>query len=588
MKFDLNQCVKPSQVPFKWVTDTLNGQDGKWDRLVEEYGISDATVKVISGSGFLSYVMRVVFDFKDTEETFNIILKVPTIQILKDGNYLEGNESLATTLYQFHNQEVLFHQHIAPKCDVLYFPKMYGYVNSDLRKGIHGQMLVEDIGDRGYLPDVLNGMDFDQCSEVMQVLAKFHAFSLNNLPEEFKQSLEAGLLNIQEHLKFTSATFEIVPEFNEIRAELEAFHDKYSANLLKVHETFEIPPILTHGDFWANNMFFERKNGVCTKNVLTIFDWQVLQLGTGMTDLARFLMVSADAKVLKENIDDLLEVYYLQFEKSVKDRRVSMPYDFEKISNIKENVLILALEGPANVLSYHGQVILVSIYAFNLALIIVIQPANYIYRYICVTRMLPLSPQMAFAVYAVSVLIAVPFGVTCYFSYMYSAKVRPGFNYGTLWFNVKPLPVLLPADTGSFFTQIYLAYVIVAFGFSYLISMLFAKKTVAALKNNKHLHGAKAIQMQNQLSTTLFVQTVLPVFTSVGPSMIITLSTVFGVNIGAFGIIMYTCLAFIPLLNPMATIFFIRPFRTTVLKMFSLAQNGVEPNYSTFSVSTKY
>ncbi|CAD5225215.1 unnamed protein product [Bursaphelenchus okinawaensis] len=247
------------------------------------------------------------------------------------------------------------------------------------------------------------------------------------------------------------------------------------------------------------------------------------------------------------------------------------------VGKIKDNVLLLALDGPGGQLSYHCQALLVGIYAFHLGLIIVIQPANYFYRYMCVNSLFPPTVLVTAIAYALSAVVAAGLAVVTYLSYMYSAK--PDVNYATLWFDYKPLPTLLIAETRSFYTQLYLGYAVVSFGISYLLCMIFAHKTVSTISKKQHLFGARTLQMQNQLATTLFVQTMMPMFTSVGPSIAICFSTFFGIDIGGiFGILMYTCLAFIPLLNPLATIFFIKPFRVTVLRMVSNANSLVDPN----------
>ncbi|CAD5233217.1 unnamed protein product [Bursaphelenchus xylophilus] len=234
------------------------------------------------------------------------------------------------------------------------------------------------------------------------------------------------------------------------------------------------------------------------------------------------------------------------------------------ISRIEDGVLILALEGPANALSPYVQAALVGWYGFSLALILVMQPANYYYRFVCIKNLTPPSITQSTLLYCLVFVISMPFGISTYFAFARSAEVRPGFNYSKLWYNIRPLPVLLPADTRSKYTQLYLAYAVICFGFAYTTCIYIARLTVVTLRYNQHMFSAKTMQMQAQLSTALFIQTALPIFTSVGPCMTIAASAFLNMDVGTAGIIMYTCLAWIPFFNPLLTLLIIKPFRSAV------------------------
>ncbi|CAD5233215.1 unnamed protein product [Bursaphelenchus xylophilus] len=333
--FNPLQKIEPTDVTFGWVEENLNGKDQRWDNLRLSYGIFNSEARTISGSGFLSYIIRIVFSFNDTEEKFSVILKVPTSDIIQDllGKPKQDggvNEHMTKS----HNREILFYQQIAIKCDVVYFPKMYGYVECSEGNASYGRILVEDVGDRGVLPDVLTGLNFAQCAEVLRVLARFHAFSLLNLDDEVLEKIRDRPPN-EHHPEG--------PPYMPI-CELDPFF-KENEELLRTvmrhppgfdsAKTFGVKEFITHGDFWANNLFFERNgNGEAGEKVFTIFDWQMLRPGTGLSDVARFLAVSTTEEVLEKDVEQLLKVYYSAMQEELSSKGVSMPYDYEKMKQL--------------------------------------------------------------------------------------------------------------------------------------------------------------------------------------------------------------------------------------------------------------
>ncbi|CAD5233216.1 unnamed protein product [Bursaphelenchus xylophilus] len=331
--FDPRRLIEPTNVPFGWATKSLDGRDERWDGLRRKYSIAAGHAEVISGAGFLSYVLRVVFVFDGTTERFSAILKVPTVEKLMAAQMvIEEAPKFDNILIKLHNQEILFYKEIANKCDVFYFPKMYAYVVSDEKNATHGRILVEDVGDKGMLPDVLQGMDLKQCTEAIQVLAKFHAFTLLNLSEEFLEKLKECNTNQKENIGMTPATYELDPYFMENREDLKEIAEKHGEVEYNIHRLHGIPPVLVHGDFWGNNMFFEKKNdGSMGEKLFTVFDWQLLRPGTGMGDIARFLVVSATAEVLANNLEGILKLYYDTMQQCLHRNGERMPYSYEQM-----------------------------------------------------------------------------------------------------------------------------------------------------------------------------------------------------------------------------------------------------------------
>ncbi|CAD5233214.1 unnamed protein product [Bursaphelenchus xylophilus] len=339
--FDPQKCVEPTSVPFGWTAKSIDGRDKRWDRLRKKYALSDGHAEVISGSGFLSYVIRVVFTFHGTDERFSAILKVPTVQKIRDAKMFAGRDDVFENyLFKLHNQEILFYKEIAEKCDIFYFPKMYAYVLSDGKAGAHGRILMEDVGDRGTLPDILQGLKYEQCAEAIKVLARFHAFGYLHATDDFLRQLRLCQTERkdEERLQLSPAIFRLDPYFAENMTLLKRIEADYGKIMIDQHLHFGIPPVLTHGDFWGNNMFFEKNaDGSSSDRVFTIFDWQCLRPDSGIPDVTKFLAVSASESVLREKIPNLLALYYEEMKQSLKENGVVIPYDFENLNAMYEH-----------------------------------------------------------------------------------------------------------------------------------------------------------------------------------------------------------------------------------------------------------
>lgn len=73
-----------------------------------------------------------------------------------------------------------------------------------------------------------------------------------------------------------------------------------------------IKPVLSHGDYWSKNIIFKRDNkGRASSRVHSILDWQNSHVGTGINDIARFILTSCSAQV--QQISFFLYLLYSLF-----------------------------------------------------------------------------------------------------------------------------------------------------------------------------------------------------------------------------------------------------------------------------------
>ncbi|KAI6177520.1 Solute carrier family 23 member 2 [Aphelenchoides bicaudatus] len=241
----------------------------------------DFEVKTIDGAGYLSNVLRLKVVFENGDH-FPLILKAPTDEkiekILADdeGKDLE-EESPTQFIIEYHNQEINFYNKIGNQYTGLQLPKLYGYKQSTLNPPKHGQILLEDVTHLGMLADTKMGLNLEQCESVIKAIASFHVYTLSlpNIEEILKSMPNVMLPFREEQFGIHEALCRLDPFFNAHRQELKFYFDKGAPQEENPHLKFDINAVLSHGDLWANNMFFERKSdGSCGNKLTTILDWQ--------------------------------------------------------------------------------------------------------------------------------------------------------------------------------------------------------------------------------------------------------------------------------------------------------------------------
>ncbi|CAD5208380.1 unnamed protein product [Bursaphelenchus xylophilus] len=251
----------------------------------------------------------------------------------------------------------------------------------------------------------------------------------------------------------------------------------------------------------------------------------------------------------------------------------------ESLVNVKTKVndgcLIARLEGVTKFTSYNSQAFFTSLYAMQLTMMVTILPSQYFYRYWSVCNSEPLSAWQTFGLYCISLFFAIILAVLAYPSYRFSGLARPDFNYGTLWYKEQPLPPLMIADFSSVYAQRYLIYCVSAFIVSYGICLILAIKTVRLMAENEQMYSSKTKRMQKQLTITLTLQTLMPLFISFGPVVCVCIGCFFRVDTGVMSLVVLGFASWIPVVNPVLTIWVIQPFRRTVFRWLYIKVGGV-------------
>lgn len=72
-----------------------------------------------------------------------------------------------------------------------------------------------------------------------------------------------------------------------------------------------MPEVLTHGDMWANNIFFDKNaDGTLNGNVAAFIDWQICLKSCGVFDLTRFEGFCLDHEIRRKHAATMLRHYY--------------------------------------------------------------------------------------------------------------------------------------------------------------------------------------------------------------------------------------------------------------------------------------
>uniref|UniRef100_A0A1I7RJR1 G protein-coupled receptor n=1 Tax=Bursaphelenchus xylophilus TaxID=6326 RepID=A0A1I7RJR1_BURXY len=171
-----------------------------------------------------------------------------------------------------------------------------------------------------------------------------------------------------------------------------------------------------------------------------------------------------------------------------------------------DGVFVGTVTGPAKLLPRWGQLLAASLGVSLVCFTNATLPAQSFYRYYALTRGKTCDKLKTTLILAFPFVVnIVPF-VLLYISFFESPKVRPGYNYATLWFKEYPLPLLLILDTRSSWDMAFIATAGLQITFGYLATVYFSYKTWRQLCVYADKYSPKTKVLQAQLARFLFFQ----------------------------------------------------------------------------------
>ncbi|CAD5223996.1 unnamed protein product [Bursaphelenchus okinawaensis] len=243
-----------------------------------------------------------------------------------------------------------------------------------------------------------------------------------------------------------------------------------------------------------------------------------------------------------------------------------------------DGVFLISLNGIGKYLSYEHQMILTGVYITTLVLTHTTLAAQGYYRYHTL-RYKPLSTLHTIIVFMLAVVAAAPSGVIGYMAFKHSTEIRPGFNYGTLWYKEYPLPALLVVDVQHIYQKLYYVISTITVSASYTFSILFAYMSVNHLRDFDHIYSKKTKLLHQKLSKCLLFQNIAPLFVSIIPILVMVVPLFFKITINQEITVFMIAISLIPAFNSLVTLLIISPYRDFVKKV--LCRNFFHSSMST-------
>lgn len=293
-----------------WLTSVLSKP-----YLKEREQVIECTANQIAiGEGFSGRLYRLCLTFR-TRKPSTLIAKLAT-------DYAPIKQAMGPqTLYR----EARFYKEIAPHVDID-IPEVYYSAYGDNKLVI----LMEDLGDIGLGSAGLSA-SVKETRHAFAAIARFHTMWWNHdITKEDWLAPAAGTLDKQELSEALGASLKKYSDQFPYLAKCMEAYLKHVPNMPL--DVVQQPPLtLIHGDFHRKNVHF--RDG---KSPL-IFDWQIVEVNTPITDIANWLLMYLTTKDRRKHEVKLLRHYYSNLGKECKKT-----YSFKQLKSDYRKALMLA------------------------------------------------------------------------------------------------------------------------------------------------------------------------------------------------------------------------------------------------------
>lgn len=225
-------------------------------------------------------------------------------------------------------------------------PKYYKGHNDDQ----HDYLLLEDVRGDGYImPNKLVSLTLPEVSLIFKEFAKFHAISYAYLRHEGERVFQEK--DGYQFLVKDAATYEMIEaSFGEILKRFyttaaDVIESRYPEGVQKMRKSLansgksdgtmeyltdlEIFPTICHFDLWSNNMLIKYNEAGDPVGVKFI-DFQFTQRGNILSDLHYTLYTSTTPEFRRHHLNTVLNLYFNQFQSTLDDLKVPMPWGFTR------------------------------------------------------------------------------------------------------------------------------------------------------------------------------------------------------------------------------------------------------------------
>ena len=182
-------------------------------------------------------------------------------------------------------------------------------------------LVLENIKPSGYTSaDFSRGLTLRQTTAAVDAIARIHGLSLalkikegkpleerypflfqtTRASDSYQQLVERGLPQLSQFLERRPGLEDVLASLNELRPHTKDIIE----NLLAPEEPMAL---ITHTDFWCNNLMFREDE---TSSTCAILDWQMVTYSRATNDLALLLISSVPAELRRLHTEKLLDVYW--------------------------------------------------------------------------------------------------------------------------------------------------------------------------------------------------------------------------------------------------------------------------------------
>ncbi|CAH0552563.1 unnamed protein product [Brassicogethes aeneus] len=219
-------------------------------------------------------------------------------------------------------------------------------------------LVLENIKPNGFVgADFSRGLTLKQTTAAVDAIAQLHALSLSlkmkegkslserypflfqttRASDSYQQLVERGLPQLSQFLERRPGLENVLTALNDLRPHTKDIIE----NLLSPEEPMAL---ITHTDFWCNNLMFKEDENSC---VCSILDWQMVTYSRPTNDLALLLISSVPAELRRIHTEKLLDGYWESLtticRKMSLDVEGELGYTRKKLSEDYQRSQLLAL-----------------------------------------------------------------------------------------------------------------------------------------------------------------------------------------------------------------------------------------------------
>ncbi|KAE9548590.1 hypothetical protein FO519_008200 [Halicephalobus sp. NKZ332] len=293
----------------------------------------------------MSEVLRCVVSFVDStseSDVYTTILKIPSISSMEtiDGETppeTEIDDRTTEKVVQIHNTEVEFYNELVSTFDLPHIKvfKALPWIIGESEGVLH----MEDMTGKGDVMEFLCSLSISQILEIVRHLVHIHKVYLTS-DDEYQE------LWREKHNKnyCTGTTFAGNIKNRELFLEICGDRDFFEPLLKKYYKfgsnpnyntysfyqswkDLSLQPVLVHGDCHAGNIMWKLDEyGNLTDELVALFDWQMMYVGSPMADVGKLLATSVDGHIRRQLEEFIIEFYHDLLEKEMKETGQSSPY----------------------------------------------------------------------------------------------------------------------------------------------------------------------------------------------------------------------------------------------------------------------